>query len=341
MSAADIYGAAGMVIDELGEKIDNIPGGGGGGGDTKGLLLVKSSDLNQVGATVTVTNLLDSTKTYTDTFSSSLDLLTFLIPGRAKYNVTVTTTSSAVVYDRNVFLNIGEIKEIEVSLDKTTWAGVQSILNSGLEEDLLSVGDEIPIKLATNETITMRIAAINLYEPHSLIWESKYAMLTARRVNPSNTTAGGWSATELRAWLNDQFYDSLPADVKKVIQERTFKVGEGTGKTSLQTLTDKIFLPMEFEVFGTTATTYPAAATEHTVGGNKQWDIYAVAANRIKYLGPSGSATSWWECSPTVHSSYSSTAFCFVNTNGTSNCYYASNAYGVVPCFQMIAADAA
>ena len=303
-----------------------------GGGDLDARLLITSYDLTQVGATVTVT---DGVNTYTDTFGSSLTL-DLIVTGRTKYHVTVKVSGSTV-YDRYVYLNYGEIKEIEVSLDKTTWNGIQSIVNSGLQNELLNIGDELSATLTTGETLKFRVAAIDLYEEDEVIFESHYAMLSTQNMNASRTNAGGWASCRLRNWLNNDFIDLLPADLKSVIAERTFKVGEGSGKTSLATVTDKIFLPMEYEVFGTTSTAYPAAATEHTVGGNKQWSIYATAANRIKYQGISGSAVHWWECSPTVSSSSASTHFCLVSTSGASNCSNADDSsFGVVPCFRII-----
>ena len=70
-----------------------------------------------------------------------------------------------------------------------------------------------------------------------------------------------------------------------------------------------------------------------TAGGSEadalaQVTWYATAANRIKKLGPSGSAYYWWERSP--HSSISY-YFCYVTSNGSANYYNASNAYGLAP----------
>ena len=330
-----IIGAT-LTDDAANDKTILTITGGGGGGDLDARLLITSYDLTQVGATVTVT---DGVNTYTDTFGSSLTL-DLIVTGRTKYHVTVKVSGSTV-YDRYVYLNYGEIKEIEVSLDKTTWNGIQSIVNSGLQNELLNIGDELSATLTTGETLKFRVAAIDLYEENEVIFESHYAMLSTQNMNASRTNAGGWASCRLRNWLNNDFIDLLPADLKSVIAERTFKVGEGSGKTSLATVTDKVFLPMEYEVFGTTSTSYPAAATEHTVGGNKQWSIYATAANRIKYQGISGSAVRWWECSPTVSSSYASLCFCNVFTSGASDCTGADSSYGVVPCFRIIKQNAA
>ena len=104
----------------------------------------------------------------------------------------------------------------------------------------------------------------------------------------------------------------------------------GNKSSNLQTETHKVFLPVEFNVFG--ATTY-AAGTERTTGGAEQWAYYATAANRVK--AANGASCLWWLSSPYVGNA---THFCYVNTSGAAIYDYASNSHGVAPCF-LIAAD--
>ena len=96
---------------------------------------------------------------------------------------------------------------------------------------------------------------------------------------------------------------------------------------------DKIWLPREWEIFGTT--TY-AAATEHSQGSAAQFPIYAVAANRVKTYGKSGGSAYWWLSSPGAGGS---AYFCGVNTSGGAHHHGASTANGVVPCFQIVSSE--
>ena len=157
-------------------------------------------------------------------------------------------------------------------------------------------------------------------------------METARQMNPSNTNVGGWNACTMREWLNGVFYQALPDELKAVISERTFKTSIGNQGSALQEATDKIWIPKEWEVFGTQ--TY-ATATEHT-SDTAQYPIYAVASNRVKTYGKSGGSAYWWLSSP--DSGYG-THFCLVTTAGAANHGSASNSSGVAPCFQIVSSE--
>ena len=201
-----------------------------------------------------------------------------------------------------------------------------------METTYCNIGDEINVALNTKEVMTYRIAAINHDQPHQLIFEPRYCMETARQMNPSNTNVGGWNACTMREWLNGVFYQALPDELKAVISERTFKTSIGNQGSALQEATDKIWIPKEWEVFGTQ--TY-ATATEHT-SDTAQFPIYAVASNRVKTYGKSGGSAYWWLSSP---GSGNGTAFCLVTAAGAANGGNASGSIGVAPCFQIVSSE--
>ncbi len=295
-------------------------------GLTNAKLVCKSTVDEDEGKTITVT---DGTTGYTGKFNSNLEC-SFDLPGKAAYKITVSNTSGTTEFTTTIFLSNGEYKEIEVGLNTTTWTGLKNIVEAHLETTYCNIGDEITVTLNTKEVMTYRIAAINHDQSHQLIFEPRYCLETARQMNPSNTNVGGWNACTGREWLNGVFYNSLPDELKAVITERTFKTSIGNQGTALQESTDKIWLPKEWEVFG--STTY-AASSEHTAD-TAQFPIYAVASNRVKTYGKSGGSAIWWLSSP--YASYA-TAFCYVNTSGAAYADNASNAYGLAPCFQIVA----
>ena len=225
--------------------------------------------------------------------------------------------------------NIGGVGDLPSTI--STFTDVQKVLNAHAETSRLSVGMEISEVTVGGEPMVWVIGAINHDPdyPHQVIFVPKWCLATTRQMNSTNTNVGGWNSSAMRSWLNGDFYNSLPSNVKPYIKDRTFQTSQGNQSTALQSATDKIWLPREYEVFG--ATTY-AAATEHTDGDAEQFSIFATEANRIKTQGKTGAACTWWESSPFASAA---THFCAVALTGVAASGAATNALGVLPCFHM------
>ena len=295
-------------------------------------LITKSTLSVDIGKTVRLTGTMTG-RVYNKVLNENNEAVFTNLENREKYTVQVISiedNEEVIEFTDTVYMNFGEIKELVVGANKTTFTGIQRILNMHKEDEMLEIGDEISITLKTgNIPMIYRIAAINHETskyPHAVIFEPKWSLPTGRQQHSSNTNAGGWNQSDLRTWLNDTFLnDFLPDDVAALVKERDIVASQGSQSSNLQTATDKIWLPREWEIFG--ATTY-AAATEHTNGGAEQFPIYATANNRIKTLGQGGSASVWWECSPNVSDS---TDFCSVASSGAATSANASGTYGVAP----------
>ena len=283
-----------------------------------------------VGKTVTLVSKLHN-KTYSKVFTSTQDLV-FEVDERDKYTITLTNASNVVEFTTTIQVGFGTYTEIEVGMNKTTFRGIQNILNAHLEKTMLAIGDEISITLTSSEVITMQILAIDQDSTHQVIFGSKYCLQTSRNMNSTNTNVGGWNSSAMRTYLNQSFYATLPDDVTAYIAERTVQYSSGNGGTSLVAATDKIWLPREKEIFGAVTN---SASTEGATCS--QFPNYATSANRIKTIGVSGAITYWWESSPSICSDSPTASFCIVVTVGSATRYDASNASGVVPCFQLIA----
>jgi hypothetical protein len=294
----------------------------------KAKLKCKSTASADEGKTITVTG---STGTYTATLDSNLEAV-FTLKGQDTYTVTVTN-GSTTEYTTKVYLPNGGYQELEVGLNKNTWQGIQNILNAHLENDYFTVGDSYPVTLNTGEIVYYRIAAINHDEAHQLIFEPQYCLETARQMNASNTNSGGWNACALRSWLNGSYLAMLPDDLQAVIAERVFQTSNGSQSSTLQTSSDKIWLPKEYEVLGAVI----ATATSEKTSTTSQFPIYATADNCMKTYGKSGGSANWWLSSPHISLS---TGFAFIASKGTgggSSVSPASTANGVAPSFQIVA----
>lgn len=141
-------------------------------------------------------------------------------------------------------------------------------------------------------------------------------------MNSSNTNSGGWDSCARRTWCNSVYRSAIPATLRGIFKQHKNITASGSS-TATTTSTDYFALPAEKEVFG--STTY-ANSTAETSLTQFQW--YKTAANRIKKVGDSGSAGSWWERSPY---SGDSAFFCAVGSGGSAGSGNASGSRLIAP----------
>lgn len=154
-----------------------------------------------------------------------------------------------------------------------------------------------------------------------------YPMLTSQTLSDDQAWAGS-TQIGLRTWGNGAFYTTaMPTGTKNMIKEIKRQVLTTHKGTTLAEATDKIFLPTEYEIFGTKTF---ANAIEGT-----QWDYYKTSANRIKYGNnggaSDGTAQCWWNGSPRSTTS----SWCCVDTDGTADTRSGYDAHGFAPAFAM------
>lgn len=295
----------------------------------QGTLICKSSSALDNGKTVSVT---DGKKTWSGVIADGVCVFKSL-PAKQKYTVCLINGDN-VEYATEVIFGFGDCKEIDVGLDKTTWKGLKAIVNAGLASEMLTVGDQISAVVG-GETQVFDIIHIDYKAGtygHNIVLAKHTCLAATKQMKTSDTNVGGYKATLIADYLDNDYYDSLPADMKSVITQMTYQASIGNKNSALQNEEHKVWLPLEYNIFG--ATTY-AAATEVTTGNAEQFAYFATAANRIKTLGDTGSACYWWLSSPNI--SYT-TNFCIVAAAGTADNGGATNSTGVLPCF-LIAAD--
>lgn len=226
--------------------------------------------------------------------------------------------------------------DVPVNMEDCSWPMLQQLAAAGTLGNYYSVGDTKTLELSGGERVVMELASINdgegtagAYYPRGTAdFISKDCMLTTRQMNVSNTNSGGWPSCKLRTDLNNVVYDLLPQAVKDAIVEKTHKSSAGGQSTSLVEHSDKLWLPTEWEIFG--SITYAAGTENGNV--NKHYAVFDSTGDRVKHLGTGGAATSWWECSPNV--SYS-TYFCVVGSGGGASYNGAGDSVGVPLCFRI------
>lgn len=138
----------------------------------------------------------------------------------------------------------------------------------------------------------------------------------AKNMNSSNTNSGGWTSCAMRSTHLPAILALMPTEVQNGIREVSKKASVGGESSTIETVSDKLFLLSEVEIFGSTS--YSAA------GEGTQYDYYKAGNSKVKKRN--GSAAYWWERSP---SACNSTYFCLVNSSGRASNDYASAAAGV------------
>lgn len=307
---------------------------------------------NTTASTVTITVSNANGKTWTKTAASGATAK-FTLPNRGRYYYGAKTGSTPYGYGY-VDFGFGDYKRVSTvsSIDLTTWAnGTWSELANMLAAhdagvinvyDYIKVGDTRKVELSAMsatgvgeahvaQSVDLVIVGKNVVDVDGgkchFVWQQKDCLangttLEGGYMNSTNTNVNGWRGSARRTWCNNVYYNALPTELRSMTLQSKIKSSTGNSRTTIETTTDKIFLPCEYNVFGTTSY---SVAGEDTV----QWDWYKTNANRVKKAGSTGSAYAWWERSPGAGSSY---RFCLVSGGGNASSDNADAARGLAPC---------
>lgn len=195
------------------------------------------------------------------------------------------------------------------------------------------------IALTNGETITYRIIGIN---HDDLADESGKAGLTFltishgiySRMNATNSNAGGWEKSELRAKMNSgEIWNLMPSkfrDKVKTVTKFTNNIGGNNENCTVTATSDRLFLLSYSEIV---ETPYSGWSGYNWIG--KEGSQYELFHNTVLENFSNNSiiaiGESWWERSTTP--SYS-TRFCNVNGEGDpSGNYDPTQSFCVLPAF--------
>lgn len=155
-------------------------------------------------------------------------------------------------------------------------------------------------------------------------------------MNQTDTNAGGWEASQMRAYLNGDGMALLPEDLKKVVapvDKLTNNVGETQDVSAATTTSDSLWLFSAAELCGSidwySDPSYNAEGFEYQLFRDMAVD--SSNANDILVKNYQNSPFPWWGRSPDPSDSV---RFKYVSSDG--NPYYCGNAgssIGVVPGF--------
>ena len=254
-----------------------------------------------------------------------------------KENYVCTLTFNAV--ERN---ELGQGISDPISFTTDSWETIQNAVQTGNTE-VYNVGDTKVVDLGTLGTHTVRISnkseCTNGETSETACgFVVEFAdIITEQPFNSTNTNVGGWKDSELRTYINNTIYKSLPSDLQNVIT--TTKVisshGSTSGETNFETQ-DKLYLLSAHEVWED-GTSNQLSANDTAYSNTKQLDYYKnQGVTTPNYAGAikqyNGGNLAWWLRSA---SSDNTNYFLRVGNIGDWNYFYASTSYGVSPAFRI------
>ena len=242
----------------------------------------------------------------------------------------------------NGVLGIEEYKAPDFATD--SWSTIIANVKAGNGSEY-AIGSTKEVNLgSTYGTHTLRIANTSTPSECSRTGFSQTAcgfvlefadIIIEHTMNGTATNAGGWPATTMRTFVNNDIYNAIPDEIKNAIIDTTVVSGHGKSDTESFTSTDKLYLLSTAEVWsqGSSNTISTDTARDNT----RQLDYYKnLGTSTSNYSGAikknGTSASRWW-----LRAAYSNTAFTFlfVSDSGGWSANNATIASGVAPAFRL------
>ena len=242
-------------------------------------------------------------------------------------------------------LNIeGEFVPDNIPFSEASWSTIALNVKSG-NTDSYNIGDTKEVDLGTLGKHTVRIANKSTPSECSTSGFSQTAcgfvlefedIITTHVMNSTDTNVGGWPASKLYTYVNNDIYNMLPSDLKNVIIDTTVVSGHGStsGETNF-TSTDKLYLLSTAEVWaqGSSNPISRDTARDNT----RQLDYYKnLGVTTNSYSGAikkNGTTASYWWLRA-AHSNFTD-FFLSVYSNGDWNGNVANSSNGVAPAFRL------
>ena len=236
----------------------------------------------------------------------------------------------------NGVLGIEEYKAPDFATD--SWSTIIANVKAGYGSEY-KVGSTKEVDLGTTYgTHTLRIANTSTPSECSTAGFSQTAcgfvlefadIITTHNMNSSSTNVGGWPATSMRTFVNNDIYNALPSEIKNAIIDTTVVSGHGPNDTENFTSTDKLYLLAPREIW------YYASDTAYDL--TRQLDYYknlgvSDGANSEAIKKNGTSASYWWL---RAADSNNSDTFSVASTYGVLGIGSTDTMNGVSPAFRI------
>ena len=197
-----------------------------------------------------------------------------------------------------------QLPAIGISAEACTWEQISQIGAAGLADDYFDLGDTKTVALSDGTNIVMEIVAFDADiktdgTAAPITWISKnvvttHVMNSGMTADGYGISAGGWGASELRAWLQSDYYATLPQVLKDVIvtvqKKSLLNKGEWSSNNSVKEAVseDTLWIPSICEINPNDVSKEKNAA---------QYYDYFTKTNlseRYEKTNMNGETTSWW-----------------------------------------------
>ena len=240
----------------------------------------------------------------------------------------------------NGVLGIEESKTTSpVSFSTDSWDTIVSAVKSG-DTSVYNVGDTKKVDLGRYGTHTLRIANTSTPSECNTAGFSQSAcgfvlefadIITIHKMN-SDTNVGGWPATSMGTFVNNDIYNAIPSEIKNAIIDTTVISSHGNEDLKNFTSTDKLYLLAPKEIY-TDFNDTRDTAKDLTRTLDYYTNIGVTTSNYSGAIKKNGTSTlMWWLRSAC---SDADSPFFIVSDNGNCDIYGASNTRGVAPAFRL------
>ena len=238
----------------------------------------------------------------------------------------------------NGVLGIEEYKAPDFATD--SWSTIIANVKAGNGSEY-AIGSTKEVNLgSTYGTHTLRVANTSTPSECSGTGFSQSAcgfvlefadIITEHAMNDTNTNVGGWPATSMRTFVNNDIYNAIPSEIKNAIIDTTVVSGHGREDAENFTSTDKLYLLSTAEVWAN------GQSCDTARDNTRQLDYYKnLGTSTSNYSGAikkNGTSADWWWLRAAI--SNVSNGFLRVGNFGGWGSGFANYPRGVAPAFRI------
>ena len=247
----------------------------------------------------------------------------------------------------------GNTVSVPVSFATDSWATIDNAIKSN-NTDAYNIGDTREVDLGELGVHTLRIANKSTpsecnnsdFSQTACGFVLEFAdIIVNQKMNDERINTGGWCSSKLRLYVNNDFYNSLPTELKSMIINTKVKSGYNVGDDDYFCETnDKIYLFSSKEVYGVIPIYGRAPYTVQygVVEETRQLDYYNfLGINQYNYSNTiknyNGTERQWWLRSTSKRISFPENNYYFsvVGTNGIYGGDFADSNSGLSPAFRI------
>ena len=239
----------------------------------------------------------------------------------------------------NGVLGIEEYKKPDFATD--SWSTIIANVKAGNGSEY-AVGSTKEVDLGTTYgTHTLRVANTSTPSECSTTGFSQTAcgfvlefadIIRRHKMNDTSTNVGGWPASSMYTFVNNDIYNAIPSEIKNAIIDTVVVSGHGKSDTENFTSTDKLYLLAPKEIYTNWSKSYDTAkdltrTLDYYISIGVTTSSYSGA---IKKIGTS--ADYWWLRAASSDNTY---PFLLVLNNGDWTYVSAETTNGVAPAFRL------